>query len=860
MFEIDWKMLLQVWLHWPIDKALNEQNYIKRAQRYAEAAVGTINNQTSDTSDKLLCNTLSEVIEEIPPIVMDGFDSTLTDNESNGLWTVHPLSAQEKILPYLSVNEELVINAIDRIVKKEKKSPKSLFFAIWRNLADELDFPLNTLPADSRFPNYPLINYSDIKAGVWASTANESSDRAFLSFALSPVQHFIASARTLRDLWTGSVILSCIAFAAMRPILQNLGPSAIVYPSLRGNPLMDNWLRNEIKLTNLLQKHDKINRNPSIPHRFLALVPWGNEGQLANDIAERCKKAARDEWLKISEIVRSRLSEKTSITFEGWDNAWINQIADVFDFHTTVVPASQLPEKKIINLLGGKSFTDIFPRANKIREFVEAIQQTNEGNHNSISVGQWQIQVDMSARIMQAERMIRHIPVAHKNNLSKNSPQKCSLLGTYEQMGPPDFSDAKSFWSDATENWQFNGVRLHEGERFSSIALTKRFAMPLYLAQHLGIEKNGGRFPDTATVAAANWLVECGINWQDEDEWNGRWLHENQTDLQRSGENLAPKDLQERLRPKLKERSVPTYYAILVMDGDDLGRWLSGELMPKLKSIIHPELRAWFEQSNDSRIKEGLKTPLSTGPVLYATVSNILGQFATTIAPKIVDKYSGTLIYSGGDDLLALLPVSQAVSCARSLRDAYQKGNNRDFSGMGEKATLSAGLAIVHYKEDLRLALSAARSAEAAAKKRHGKDSLALQFMRRSGEHSTAPIDWEGIEWFANLIKFFKDNVSNRWTYLLRSLLPVLSSSELPDELIELEIKRLCNRIDNNQSHHNTGDHQDFGLLISKYWQQYRKFRESRLSSNPDLNFGDILFDFTILCQGAAFISRGRDD
>ena len=32
----------------------------------------------------------------------------------------------------------------------------------------------------------------------------DDGDLAFLSFSLGPVQSFIASARTVRDLWTGS--------------------------------------------------------------------------------------------------------------------------------------------------------------------------------------------------------------------------------------------------------------------------------------------------------------------------------------------------------------------------------------------------------------------------------------------------------------------------------------------------------------------------------------------------------------------------------------------------------------------------------------------------------------------------------
>ena len=49
----------------------------------------------------------------------------------------------------------------------------------------------------------------------------------------------------------------------------------------------------------------------------------------------------------------------------------------------------------------------------------------------------------------------------------------------------------------------------------------------------------------------------------------------------------------------------------------------------------------------------------------------ILGNFASSIAPSIVADHGGTLIYSGGDDVLALLPMATAVRCARELEKTF---------------------------------------------------------------------------------------------------------------------------------------------------------------------------------------------
>ncbi len=116
---------------------------------------------------------------------------------------------------------------------------------VWRLLPDKVaaEFGEDTarLPADTRIPDHTLFQHVDITAGLYAAGA--PAGVAYLSFALGPVQSLIRAARSVRNLWSGSALLSWLAFQAMPPVLEQLGPTAFVYPALRGSPLVDFWLR-----------------------------------------------------------------------------------------------------------------------------------------------------------------------------------------------------------------------------------------------------------------------------------------------------------------------------------------------------------------------------------------------------------------------------------------------------------------------------------------------------------------------------------------------------------------------------------------------------------------------------------------
>jgi len=67
-----------------------------------------------------------------------------------------------------------------------------------------------------------------------------------------------------------------------------------------------------------------------------------------------------------------------------------------------------------------------------------------------------------------------------------------------------------------------------------------------------------------------------------------------------------------------------------------------------------------------------LHLPRLAGPSLHAFISRALADFSHTIVPWVVEQeFAGRLIYSGGDDLLALAPADQALNMADRLRTLY---------------------------------------------------------------------------------------------------------------------------------------------------------------------------------------------
>jgi CRISPR-associated protein Cmr2 len=185
------------------------------------------------------------------------------------------------------------------------------------------------------------------------------------------------------------------------------------------------------------------------------------------------------------------------------------------------------------------------------------------------------------------------------------------------------------------------------------------------------------------------------------------------------------------------------YLAVLVADGDRMGKAL--DEIARLAS--------------DNPLKR------------HGTFSLELARFAGRAA-DIVRARRGVLVYSGGDDVLAFVPVDQAIACARDLYSAFDQTMRDALQGLDVPTpTLSVGVAIAHFLENLEDLLDYGRKAEQDAKK--DRDALAVHLHKRGG----APV---------RLRKPWKDSPDERLTVMARWFLAGAVSNRTPYELDRL--------------------------------------------------------------------------
>jgi CRISPR-associated protein Cmr2 len=153
---------------------------------------------------------------------------------------------------------------------------------------------------------------------------------------------------------------------------------------------------------------------------------------------------------------------------------------------------------------------------------------------------------------------------------------------------------------------------------------------------------------------------------------------------------------------------VSPYYALLMGDGDGMGAMIS-------------------------KLEE---------PPEHRQFSQTLAGFARK-AQEIIADYRGAAVYTGGDDVLALLPLHTALPCAAELAAAFSE--MMEANGY-KKVTFSAGIAISHHLEPLEDTLELARKAEKEAKSVPDKNALAIIEAKRSGAERLIKGKWGQLD------------------------------------------------------------------------------------------------------------------
>ncbi|MGC9260117.1 MAG: type III-B CRISPR-associated protein Cas10/Cmr2 [Phycisphaerae bacterium] len=216
------------------------------------------------------------------------------------------------------------------------------------------------------------------------------------------------------------------------------------------------------------------------------------------------------------------------------------------------------------------------------------------------------------------------------------------------------------------------------------------------------------------------------------------------SEMKKDGEtDDSVEDLRGVVRSLHAEESDP-YLAVLVADGDQVGKALSG-------------------------------IPDADG---HRKFSQALARFSSGAA-KIISDHHGVAVYCGGDDVLALVPVDKALACAAKLAQEFHV-RMKDVSA-GASPTLSVGVAIGHFMEPLEDLLEYGRAAESHAKNPVAtdggqalRDGLAVHLHKRGG----GPV-------------FFRDNWGNKPEEHLLTLAENLNAGTLSHR-IAADLERLA--------------------------------------------------------------------
>lgn len=170
--------------------------------------------------------------------------------------------------------------------------------------------------------------------------------------------------------------------------------------------------------------------------------------------------------------------------------------------------------------------------------------------------------------------------------------------------------------------------------------------------------------------------------------------------------------------------------------------------------------------------------------------SKALRTFAASVS-QMVERHHGITIYAGGDDILAFLPLDECLQCARELHDAF--GSSLRKVAGEEPPTLSVGIAIGHFMEDLEDLLGYGREAEKAAKN-PDRDGLAIYVVKRGGTPVMIRDRWQNHpdkRWQSLVDLFAAGELPGRLPYELRKMAEVYCDWHNCGPAIQADLKRL---------------------------------------------------------------------
>lgn len=452
-----------------------------------------------------------------------------------------------------------------------------------------------------------------------------------------------------------------------------------------------------------------------------------------------------------------------------------------------------------------------------------------------------------------AERALAAAKALRPFEQSRQEGWRCTLSGETEwlttdreQLSLPAGQRTSTLWAriaNARPAWA------KKGEHLGALAAIKRLWPTLFaedVAQALGKEGIGRFVVSTHTMALAHqldqWLQHGGHSAAGLTDLQKRYdkkldrvalprklvlAHQNDSadalrdaaelpallDLaseERMDEREAA-DIRRVVRTTLREGKVDdrleTYYSLLLMDGDRMGAWLSGDNAITYRQSFHPQVQKGFDEraARHADLRRYGEQQRALSPNRHLAISGALNDFSLTVVRHVVEReHLGRLIYAGGDDVFAMLPVADLLSAMQRLRHAYNghdpaheggldpRGltlhqgfailNGKLMRMMGTESSASCGAVIAHHQAPLAAVRRELHAAEQRAKNEGGRDAFSITVVKRSGGALRLTAKWgDAVAVLDELRQFLAHpEVSRRAAY---HTLQWLDGNELPQPL-----------------------------------------------------------------------------
>jgi len=887
---------LKKFFHDPIDKPFNIPEHERRAKEYAEyfGVSGIDEGKYSDQIASCMERSL------LPRDIKQDFTEIR-----------HPLS-EEKIDVILNSQKSIeeISSCLEKISNSYKNlSDKEKALLIWRNLLEEIiekiqDEELKKcipiLPADTRVPDHSIWEHLKVTTAINAFE-NYQNNSLFL-FTIGPVQSFISQARKAQDFYMGSFMLSYFTFIAMEEVIENYGPSSIIYPDLYKQPLMDWHLKNNLKNKGLEPRNfnpDHITL-PTIPNRFVAIIGTTDKNKI-EEISKNMIIKIKNEIKMAKEKILKELKIKLSDTQK---EILQNQLSDFPQIYWVAIPW-----RKEENDLQIDDLKDFFTD-DKINNWKELYKFANEKGEYPPNIGfLYQLLYTALEKSMGARKNLR------KFEQKQEEGRKCSVCGERNVL---------FFWASKNKNkfLKYNPIAydltgkieqkyLTEGEGLCALCFLKR-TFKIYLEKEVDSIFKDFSFPSVAEIACADFKEKAlekakgdfekykkdffEVLGEDkkfdylkikslpklklEKTLEGSWFYEENLTEKKIKNELGVeidiqkiKELKDLLKNKLYEQAgkPKKYYAILYLDGDNMGKWLSGELLPKIQYAYNSKV--WKELPEDFKKDLQIYAPNKIlTPAIHSAISTALKNYAIEFVRKIVEEdHLGKLIYAGGDDVLAFVNLKDLFDVMEKLRWAFSghikfengeikvdTSNNSGFVlkdgvyylTMGKNATCSMGVVIAHYKEPLKIVIDKVFEMNKKAKKA-GRNRFVICLLKHSGEERVGIAEWkvgdclttEILKKLTNMMNRENEDrkyISDRFIQKFKIEFYKLKNNSLPQELIDGELKRLISRAYN-------GPEEEGKDFVNLFFNEAQKLLRETI---------DDIDNFTNLLEIASFMNK----